>query len=56
MNHYNTKALRIVYVDNCVDKDRYKHLAARFKIEVRKPFAIAEKMFEVLQKAYDNVN
>ena len=56
MNHYDTKALRITYVDSRVDSNTYKHLAAKLRISARKPFATAEKMFEVLQKAYGNVN
>ena len=55
-DHYLTKALRMVYIDNCVDEEAYKHLAARSKISAQKPFAMAEKMFEVLQKAYGDVN
>ena len=39
-----------------MDKEAYKYLAARLRISDQKPFAIAEKMFEVLQKAYDDVN
>ena len=55
-NHYPTKALRMAYFDSCVDREAYKHLAARLRIGVQKPFTITEKMFEVLQKAYGNVN
>ena len=55
-NHYPTKALCIAYVDSCVDEEAYKHLAARSRIGAQKPFAMAEEMFEVLQKAYGNVN
>ena len=55
-NHYPTKALRMIYVDSCVDGNAYKHLAVRSRISARKLFAIAEKMFEVLQKAYGDSN
>ena len=55
-DHYPTKALRMVYVDSRVDGEAYKHLAARSKIGAWKPFATTEEMFEVLQKAYGNVN
>ena len=55
-NHYPTKALRMAYVNNCVDREAYKHLAARSRIGAWKPFAIAEEIFEVLQKAYEDVN
>ena len=55
-DHYPTKALRMAYVDSHVDGEAYKHLAARSKISTRKLFATAEEMFEVLQKAYSDVN
>ena len=55
-NHYLTKALCIAYVDSCMDKEAYKHLAARSKIGAQKLFTTAEEMFEVLQKAYGDVN
>ena len=55
-NHYPTEALRMAYVDSRVDKEAYKHLAARLRIGTRKPFATVEEMFEVLQKAYGDVN
>ena len=55
-NHYPTKALRITYIDNCMGNNIYKHLAAKSKIGARKPFAMAEKMFKVLQKAYKDSN
>ena len=55
-DHYDTKALCMAYVNSCVDSNAYKHLAARLKISARKPFATAEKMFEILQKAYGDVN
>ena len=47
-NHYPTKALRMVYVDSCVDRETYKHLAARSKIGAQKPFATAKEIFKVL--------
>ena len=31
-DHYDTKALRMAYMDSCVDGNVYKHLAARSKI------------------------
>ena len=46
----------MAYVNSCIDSNAYKHLAARSKIGARKPFAIAEEMFEVLQKAYGDSN
>ena len=55
-DHYLTEALRMPYVDSCVDGEAYKHLAARLRIGDRKRFATVEKMFEVLQKAYGDVN
>ena len=55
-NHYPTKALRMAYLDSCVDGEAYKHLAARLRIGVQMPFTITEEMFEVLQKAYGNIN
>ena len=55
-DHYPTEALRMAYVDNCIDGETYKYLAARLRIDARKPFATAKEMFEVLQKAYGNVN
>ena len=55
-DHYPTEALRMVYVNSRVDGEAYKHLAARSRIGARKPFAIVEEMFEVLQKAYGDVN
>ena len=55
-DHYSTKALCMAYVNSRVDGEAYKHLAARSRIGARKPFATVEKMFEVLQKAYDDVN
>ena len=55
-DHYNIEILRIVYVESRVDSDAYKHLATRLRIGARKLFATAEKIFEVLQKAYGNVN
>ena len=55
-NHYSIEALRIAYIDSRVDGNAYKHLAGRSKIGARKLFAIAEEMFEVLQKAYGDSN
>ena len=31
-NHYPTKTLRMAYIDSYVDKEVYKHLAARSRI------------------------
>ena len=55
-NHYPAKALRMAYVNSCVDGETYKHLAARSRIGAWKPFAMAEEMLDVLQKAYGVVN
>ena len=55
-NHYPTEALRMTYVDSYVDGEAYKHLAARSRINAWKPFATAEKIFKVLQKAYGDIN
>ena len=55
-NHYPTEALRMAYVDSHMDREAYKHLAARSRISAQRPFATAKKMFKVLQKAYGNVN
>ena len=55
-DHYPTKALRMSYVNSRVDREAYKYLAARSKIGAQKPFATVEEMFEVLQKAYGNIN
>ena len=55
-DHYSTKTLYMAYVDSRVDREAYKHLAARLRISARKPFAMAEEMFKVLQKVYGNVN
>ena len=55
-DHYPTKALRMAYINSCVDREAYKHLAARSRIGAQKPFATVEEMFEVLQKAYGDVN
>ena len=55
-NHYPTKALRITYIDSCMNKEAYKYLAARSRIGAQRLFATAEEMFEVLQKAYGDVN
>ena len=56
MDHYDTKALCIAYVNSRVDGNAYKHLTARSKIGACKLFAIAEEMFEILQKAYRDSN
>ena len=55
-DHYPIKALRMAYVNSCVNEEVYKHLAARSRISAQKLFTTAEKMFEVLQKAYGNIN
>ena len=55
-DHYPTEALRMAYVDSCMDREAYKHLAARSRIDAWKPFAMTKEMFEVLQKAYRDVN
>ena len=55
-NHYSTEALRIAYIDSRVDGEIYIHLVAKLRIGAWKTFAMAEKMFEVLQKAYRDVN
>ena len=55
-DHYPTEALCMIYVDSCVDGEAYKHLAARSRIGAWKLFATAKEMFEILQKAYGNVN
>ena len=56
VDHYPTEALCMAYVNSCMDRETYKHLAARSRIGAWKPFATAEKMFKVLQKAYRDVN
>ena len=56
IDYYPTETLRMAYIDSHIDRETYKHLAARSRIGAQKPFATAEKMFEVLQKAYRNVN
>ena len=56
VDHYPTEALRMVYVDNHIDREAYKHLAVKSRIGAQKPFATAEEMFEMLQKAYGDVN
>ena len=55
-NHYSTKALHMAYINSRVDGEAYKHLAARLRIGAWKLFATAEKMFEILQKTYGDVN
>ena len=47
-DHYLTKALRMAYVNSCVNGEAYKYLVARSRIGARKLFSIAEEMFEVL--------
>lgn len=56
VDHYNTEALHMAYVDSRIDGDAYKHLATQLRIGAKKPFSTAEKMFKVFQKAYDDVN
>ena len=56
VDHYNTEALHMTYVDSRIDGDAYKHLATQLRIGAKKPFSTAEKMFKVFQKAYDDVN
>ena len=55
-DHYPIEVLRMAYVDSHVDREAYKYLAMRSRISAQKPFATAKEMFEVLQKAYGNVN
>ena len=55
-DHYPIKALRMAYVNSCVDGETYKHLAVRSRIGAQKPFATAKWIFEVLQKTYSNIN
>ena len=55
-NHYSTEALCMAYINSHMDREVYKHLAARSKIGAWKLFATAEEMFEVLQKIYGDVN
>ena len=55
-NHYSTETLRMAYVNSCMDGEAYKHLAARSRIGTWKPFVTVEKMFEILQKGYGDVN
>ena len=55
-DHYNIEALCMVYMDSHMDGDAYGYLTARSRISARKLFATAEKMFEVLQKTYSDVN
>ena len=55
-DHYPTETLRMAYVNSRVDGEAYKHLAARSRIGAQKSFATAKEMFEVLQKAYGDVN
>ena len=55
-DHYPTEVLRMTYINSCVDGETYKHLAVRSRIDTQKLFATIEEMFEVLQKAYGDVN
>ena len=55
-DHYLIKALCMVYINSCMDRKAYKYLATRSRIDARKPFAMAEEMFKVLQKTYRDVN
>ena len=55
-DYYPTEALCMAYIDSCVDEEAYKYLAARSRIDAWKPFATTKEMFEVLQKAYGDVN
>ena len=55
-NHYPTEALHMAYVDSRIDGNVYKHLVARSRIGARKLFAMAEEIFEILQKAYEDSN
>ena len=55
-DYYPIEALRMTYVNSRIDREVYKHLAARSRISARKLFATVEEMFEVLQKAYEDVN
>ena len=55
-NHYPTKVLRMAYIDSHMNREAYKYLAARSKIGAQRLFVIAKEMFEVLQKAYGDVN
>ena len=55
-NHYPTKVLRMAYVNSHVNRETYKYLTARSRISAQKLFVMAKKMFEVLQKAYGDIN
>lgn len=55
-NYYLTEALCIAYINSCVDGKAYKYLTARLKIGAQKSFSTMEKMFEILQKTYGDVN
>ena len=55
-NHYPTEALRIAYIDSCMDGNVYKHLVTKSRIGARKLFVMAEEIFEILQKAYGDSN
>ena len=56
VDHYLTKALRMAYVDSHIDGEAYKYLAVKSRIGAQKSFATVEEMFEILQKAYGDVN
>ena len=55
-DHYPLEALCMAYVDSHVNREAYKHLAIRSRIDAQKPFAIAEEIFKILQKTYGNIN
>ena len=55
-DHYDTNILRMTYVNSRIDGNMYKHLATQLRIGARKPFSTAKEIFEILQKAYDDVN
>ena len=55
-DHYQTEVLRMAYIDSYVDREVYKYLTAKSRIGAQKPFATIKKMFEVLQKTYDDIN
>lgn len=55
-DYYQIKILHIAYIDSHVDRETYKHLTAKSRINAQKLFATAEEMFEVLQKTYGNIN
>lgn len=55
-DHFSTETLKISYVDSRVEGDAWKHLEARLDLKSKKPFTNAEQMFDVLRKAYGDVN